>query len=143
MNDFLFINLFVKSFNPILLFMFYVMNASWRACTRPQKVKYARSRNEVLSCRDTFILHVYWIWRFLWYLVDCHELFHKIDKEEWFDVEFMIYEFKEDTKMWLWSHVECWLVNALLMTWEIFYSFLREKYMTWTLRDRRRDEIWT
>ena len=46
MKDFLFIKLFVESFDLVLLFISYVMNIIWRDCEWPQMIKYARSQNE-------------------------------------------------------------------------------------------------
>ncbi|KAK4713525.1 hypothetical protein R3W88_019432 [Solanum pinnatisectum] len=75
------------------------------------------------------------------FLVDCHELLHKMDTVARFGVEFVTYQFRGDTKMWWQSHVECRPVKALLMIWATFSSFFMKKYIPSTLRDRRRDEF--
>ena len=41
------------------------------------------------------------------FLVDCHELLHKMGIVEWFGVEFVSYQFQGNAKMWWKSHVEC------------------------------------
>ena len=42
----------------------------------------------------------------------------------------------------LWrSHVECQPTEAPPMTWGSFSSLFMEKYIPWTLRDRKRDEF--
>ena len=39
------------------------------------------------------------------FLVDCHELLHKMGIVERFGIEFVSYQFQENTKMWWRSHV--------------------------------------
>ncbi|XP_049386266.1 uncharacterized protein LOC125850460 [Solanum stenotomum] len=75
------------------------------------------------------------------FLVDCHELLHKMDIVERFGVEFVTYQFQGDAKMWWRSHVECRPAKAPPMTWTTFSSLFMEKYIPRTLRDRRRDEF--
>lgn len=75
------------------------------------------------------------------FLVDCHELLHKMDIVERFGVEFVTYQFQGDAKMWWRSHVECRPAKAPPMTWTAFSSLFMEKYIPRTLRDRRRDEF--
>ncbi|XP_049372096.1 uncharacterized protein LOC125837004 [Solanum verrucosum] len=75
------------------------------------------------------------------FLVDCHELLHKMDIVERFGVEFVTYQFQGDAKMWWRSHVECRPAKAPPMTWTSFSSLFMEKYIPRTLRDRRRDEF--
>ncbi|TMW99060.1 hypothetical protein EJD97_003105, partial [Solanum chilense] len=41
------------------------------------------------------------------FLVDCHELLHKMDIVERFGVEFVTYQFQGNDKMWWRSYVEC------------------------------------
>ncbi|TMW80800.1 hypothetical protein EJD97_014997, partial [Solanum chilense] len=41
------------------------------------------------------------------FLVDCHELLHKMGIVERFGVEFVSYQFQGNAKMWWRSHVEC------------------------------------
>ncbi|TMW80202.1 hypothetical protein EJD97_022872, partial [Solanum chilense] len=41
------------------------------------------------------------------FLVDCHELLHKMGIVERFGVEFVTYQFQGNAKMWWRSHVEC------------------------------------
>ncbi|TMW80626.1 hypothetical protein EJD97_017617, partial [Solanum chilense] len=41
------------------------------------------------------------------FLVDCHELLHKMGIVERFGVEFVTYQFQGNVKMWWRSHVEC------------------------------------
>ncbi|TMW85844.1 hypothetical protein EJD97_022393, partial [Solanum chilense] len=41
------------------------------------------------------------------FMVDCHELLHKMGIVERFGVEFVTYEFQGNAKMWWRSHVEC------------------------------------
>ncbi|TMW83140.1 hypothetical protein EJD97_002765, partial [Solanum chilense] len=41
------------------------------------------------------------------FLVDCHELLHKMDIVERFGVEFVTYQFQGNAKMWWRSYVEC------------------------------------
>ncbi|TMW80173.1 hypothetical protein EJD97_023197, partial [Solanum chilense] len=41
------------------------------------------------------------------YLVDCHELLHKMGIVERFGLEFVTYQFQGNAKMWWRSHVEC------------------------------------
>ncbi|TMW94289.1 hypothetical protein EJD97_010474, partial [Solanum chilense] len=41
------------------------------------------------------------------FLVDCHELLHKMGLVEQFGVEFVSYQFQGNAKMWWRSHVEC------------------------------------
>ena len=41
------------------------------------------------------------------FLVDCHELLHRMGIVKWFGVEFVTYQFQGSTKMWWRSHVEC------------------------------------
>ena len=75
------------------------------------------------------------------FLVDCHELLHKMGIVERFGVEFVTYQFQGNAKMWWRSHVECQPAQAPRMTWASFSSLLMEKYIPRTLRDRRRDEF--
>ena len=75
------------------------------------------------------------------FLVDCHELLHKMDIVERFGVEFVTYQVQEDAKMWWRSYVEFQPAQAPPMTWASFSSLFMEKYIPRTLRDRRRDEV--
>ena len=50
------------------------------------------------------------------FLVDCHELLHKMSIVERFDVEFVTYQFQGSTKVWWRSYVECQIAQALPMT---------------------------
>ena len=75
------------------------------------------------------------------FLVDSHELLHKIDIVERFGAEFVTYQFQGDAKMWWRSYVECQPAQAPPMTWASFSSLFMEKYIPSTLRDRRRDEF--
>ncbi|XP_069154517.1 uncharacterized protein [Solanum lycopersicum] len=75
------------------------------------------------------------------FLVDCHELLHKMDIVERFDVEFVTYQFQGDAKMWWRSYVECQPARAPPMTWASFSSLFIEMYIPQTLRDRKRDEF--
>ena len=63
------------------------------------------------------------------FLVDCHELIHKMDIVERFDVEFLTYQFQGDAKMWWRSYVECQPAQAPPMTWASFFSLFMEKYI--------------
>ena len=51
------------------------------------------------------------------FLVDCHELLHKMGIVEWFGVEFVTYQFQGNAKMWWRSHVECQTIEAPPITW--------------------------
>ncbi|XP_069144485.1 uncharacterized protein [Solanum lycopersicum] len=62
------------------------------------------------------------------FLVDCHELLHKMGIVEWFGVEFVTYQFKGNAIMWWQSHVECQPTEAPPMTWESFSSLGRGGY---------------
>ncbi|WMV13935.1 hypothetical protein MTR67_007320 [Solanum verrucosum] len=42
-----------------------------------------------------------------YFLIDCHELFHKMNIVERLGVDFITYKFWGDAKMWWRSHVEC------------------------------------
>ncbi|XP_069146470.1 uncharacterized protein [Solanum lycopersicum] len=75
------------------------------------------------------------------FLVDCHELLHKMGIVERFGVEFVSYQFQGNAKMWWRSHVECQPTEAPPMTWASFSSLFIEKYIPRTLRDRKRDEF--
>ena len=75
------------------------------------------------------------------FLVDCHELLHKMDIVELFGVEFVTYQFQGNAKMWWRSYVECQPAQVPPMTWASFSSLFMEKYIPRTLRDRRRDEF--
>ena len=75
------------------------------------------------------------------FLVDCHELLHKMGIVERFGVEFVTYQFQGNAKMWWRSYVECQPAQAPPMTWASFSSLFMEKYIPWTLTDRRRDEF--
>ena len=75
------------------------------------------------------------------FLVDCHELLHKMGIVERFGVEFVTYQFQGNAKMWWRSHVECQPTEAPPMTWASFSSLFMEKYIPPTLRDRKRDEF--
>ena len=75
------------------------------------------------------------------FLVDCHELLDKMGIVERFGVEFVTYQFQGNTKMWWRSYVECQPAQTPPMTWVSFSSLFMEKYIPWTLRDRRRDEF--
>ena len=72
------------------------------------------------------------------FMVDCHELLHKMGIVERFGVEFVTYQFQGNTKMWWRSYVECQPTQAPPMTWASFSSLFMEKYIPRTLRDRRR-----
>ena len=50
------------------------------------------------------------------FLVDCHELLHKMGIVERFGVEFVSYQFQGNAKMWWRSHVECQPTEAPPMT---------------------------
>ena len=63
------------------------------------------------------------------FLVDCHELLHKMDIVERFGVEFVTYQFQGDTKMWWLSYVECQPAKAPPVTWASFSSCFMEKYI--------------
>ncbi|XP_069151175.1 uncharacterized protein [Solanum lycopersicum] len=75
------------------------------------------------------------------FLVDCHELLHKMGIVERFGVEFVTNQFQGNAKMWWRSHVECQPTEAPPMTWASFSSLFMEKYIPRTLRDRKRDEF--
>ena len=75
------------------------------------------------------------------FLVDCHELLHKMDIVERFGVEFVTNQFQGNAKMWWRSYVECQPAQTPPMTWASFSSLFMEKYIPQTLRDRRRDEF--
>ena len=75
------------------------------------------------------------------FLVDCHELLHKMDIVERFGDEFVTYQFQGNAKMWRRSYVECQPAQAPPMTWASFSSLFMEKYIPRTLRDKRRDEF--
>ena len=75
------------------------------------------------------------------FLVDCHELLHKMGIVERFGIEFVTYQFQGNAKMWWRSYVECQPAQAPPMTWASFSSLFMEKYIPRTLRDRRRDEF--
>ena len=60
---------------------------------------------------------------------------------ERFGVEFVTYQFQGNAKMWWRSHVECQPIEAPPMSWASFSSFIMEKYIPRTLRDRKRDEF--
>ena len=51
------------------------------------------------------------------FLVDSHELLHKMGIVERFGVEFVSYQFQGNAKMWWWSQVECQPTEAPPMTW--------------------------
>ena len=48
------------------------------------------------------------------FLVDCHELLHKMCIVERYGVEFVTYQFQGNAKMWWRSHVECQPTEAPL-----------------------------
>ena len=75
------------------------------------------------------------------FLVDCHELLHKMDIVEQFSIEFVTYQFQGDAKMWWCSYVEYQPARAPPMTWASFSSLFMKKYIARTLTDRRRDEF--
>ena len=75
------------------------------------------------------------------FLVDCHELLHKMGIVERFGVEFVTYQFQGNAKMWWRSYVECQPAQSPPMTWESFSILFMEKYIPRTLRDRKRDEF--
>ena len=75
------------------------------------------------------------------FLVDCHELLHKMAVVERFGFEFVTYQFQVNAKMWWRSYVECQPAQAPPMTWASFSSLFMEKYIPQTLRDRRRYEF--
>ena len=75
------------------------------------------------------------------FLVDYHELLHKMGIVERFGVEFTSYQFQGNAKMWWRSHIECQPTEAPPMTWASFSNLLMEKYIPRTLRDRKRDEF--
>ena len=75
------------------------------------------------------------------FLVDCHELLHKMDIVERFSVEFVTYQFQGNAKMWWRSYVECQPAQAPPMACASFSSLFMEKYIPRTLIDRRRDEF--
>ena len=75
------------------------------------------------------------------FLVDCHELLHKMGIVERFSVEFVTYQFQGNAKMWWRSYVECQPAQTPPMTWASFSSLFMEKYIPRILRDRKRDEF--
>ena len=75
------------------------------------------------------------------FLVDCHELLHKMGIVERFGVEFVTYQFQGNAKMWWQSYVEFQPAQAPPMTWASFSCLFIEKYIPRTLRDRKRDEF--
>ncbi|XP_055806929.1 uncharacterized protein LOC129875684 [Solanum dulcamara] len=64
-----------------------------------------------------------------------------MDIVERFGIEFVIYEFQKDAKIWWQSHIECRPTEAPPMSWATFSYYFMEKYILWTLRDKRRDEF--
>ena len=58
------------------------------------------------------------------FLVDCHELLHKMDIVEQFSIEFVTYQFQGDAKMWWRLYVECQPARAPPMTWASVSSLL-------------------
>ena len=50
------------------------------------------------------------------FLVNCHELLHKMDIVERFGIEFVTYKFQGNAKMWWRSYVECQPAQAPPMT---------------------------
>ena len=50
------------------------------------------------------------------FLVDCHELLHKMGIVERFGVQFVTYQFQGNAKMWWRSYVECQPAQAPHMT---------------------------
>ncbi|XP_069145911.1 uncharacterized protein [Solanum lycopersicum] len=75
------------------------------------------------------------------FLVDFHELLHKMVIVKQFGVEFVTYMFQGNAKMWWRSHVDCQPTEAPPMTWVSFSRLFMEKYIPGTLRDRKRDEF--
>ena len=63
------------------------------------------------------------------FLVDCHELLHKMDIVEQFGVEFVTYQFQGNAKMWWRSYVECQPAQAPPMTWASFSNLFKKKYI--------------
>ena len=63
------------------------------------------------------------------FLVDYHELLHKMGIVEQFGVGFVTYQFQGNAKMWWRSHVECQPAQAPPMTWASFSSLFMEKYI--------------
>ena len=63
------------------------------------------------------------------FLVDCHELLHKMGIVERFGVEFVTYQFQGNAKMWWRSYVECQPAQAPPMTWALFSRLFMEKYI--------------
>ena len=63
------------------------------------------------------------------FLVDYHELLHKMGIVERFGVEFVTYQFQGNAKMWWRSHIECQPTEAPPMTWASFSSLFMEKYI--------------
>ena len=60
------------------------------------------------------------------FLVDCHELLHKIGIVERFGIEIVTYQFQGNAKMWWRSYVECQPAQAPPMTWTSFSSLFIE-----------------
>ncbi|XP_069143387.1 uncharacterized protein [Solanum lycopersicum] len=75
------------------------------------------------------------------FLVECHELPHKMGIVERFGAVFVTYQFQGNAKMRWRSHVECQPTEAPPMTWVSFSNLFMEKYIPRTLRDRKRDEF--
>ncbi|XP_069148581.1 uncharacterized protein [Solanum lycopersicum] len=75
------------------------------------------------------------------FLVDFHELLHKMDIVERFGVEFVTYQFQGNAKMLWRSYVKFQPAQAPPITWASFSNLFMEKYIPCTLRDKRRDEF--
>ena len=60
-----------------------------------------------------------------------------------YGVEFVIFQFLGDAKLWWRAYVECRPAGSPSLTWVQFYPVFLDKYVSRTLRDRRKDEFAT
>ena len=70
------------------------------------------------------------------FLVDCHELLHKMDIVERFGAEFVTYQSQGNAKMLWRSYIECQQPQAPPMTWSSFTNLFTVKYIPRTFGTR-------
>ncbi|XP_060189858.1 uncharacterized protein LOC132618873 [Lycium barbarum] len=75
------------------------------------------------------------------FIIDCHERFYNMGVVDKYGVEFVMFQFLGDAKLWWRAYEECRPAGSPPLTWVKFYSVFLDKYVPRTLRDRKKNEF--
>ncbi|XP_059315661.1 uncharacterized protein LOC132066354 [Lycium ferocissimum] len=75
------------------------------------------------------------------FILDMHELLHRMGIVETHGVDYVSYQFRGDAKTWWRYFVACRPEGSPPLTWTQFYRAFLEKYVPRSLREARREEF--